>query len=265
MIKRRQFAQLAAAGIAGVLAAGASSAVAQSAGPRTFVLVHGAWHGGWCWRHVEDLLRAEGHRVFSPTLTGLGERSHLMSNAITLETHIQDIVNVFKFEDLHDVTLVGHSYGGWPVSGALEHLESRVSSVIFLDAFLPEDGQKGIDQNSPESIAAIKAAIERGEVSRKGPSAAAFGVLAENQAWVDKMTTPQPIGVSLTPVKLTGARDRIPKRSYIRAGRYAQPSFDRYLTERKAAPGWKTHVVDSGHDVMVDYPRELTKLLLQFA
>jgi pimeloyl-ACP methyl ester carboxylesterase len=81
-----------------------------------------------------------------------------MSDAITLETHVQDIVNVFKYEDLRDVTLVGHSYGGWPVSGALEHLESRVSSVIFLDAFLPEDGQKGIDQNSPESIAAIKVA-----------------------------------------------------------------------------------------------------------
>jgi pimeloyl-ACP methyl ester carboxylesterase len=188
-----------------------------------------------------------------------------MSKDITLETHIMDIVNVFKFEDLKDVVLVGHSYGGWPVSGALEHLEDRVGSVIFLDAFLPENGQKGIDQNSPESIAAIRAALDRGEVSRKGPNAAAFGVLPENQAWVDSKTTPQPIGVSLTPIRMTGARDRIAKRSYIRAGRYAQPSFDRYLAERKAAPGWKTHVVDSGHDVMVDYPRELKDLLLQFA
>ena len=262
MIQRRQFAKLAATGIAG---AWASSVNAQTSRPRTFVLIHGAWHGGWCWRRVADLLRAEGHSVFAPTLTGLGERSHLMSNAITLETHVHDIVNVFKFEDLEGVTLVGHSYGGWPVSGALEHLESRVSSVIFLDAFLPEDGQKGIDQNSPESIAAIKAAIERGEVSRKGPNAAAFAVLPENQAWVDALMTPQPIGVSLTPVKLTGARDRIAKRSYIRAGRYAQPSFDRYLAERKAAPGWMTHVVDSGHDVMVDHPRELKDLLLRFA
>ena len=262
MIQRRQFGKLAAVGVAG---AWASSALAQTTQPKTFVLIHGAWHGGWCWRRVADLLRADGHKVFAPTLTGLGERSHLMSNAITLETHVQDIVNVFKFEDLRDVTLVGHSYGGWPVSGALEHLERRVSSIIFLDAFLPEDGQKGLDQNSPESIAAIKAAIERGEVSRKGPNAAAFGVLPENQAWVDAMMTPQPIGVSLTPIKMTGARDRIAKRSYIRAGRYAQPSFDRYLAERKAAAGWKTHVVDSGHDVMVDYPRELQELLLQLA
>ena len=262
MIQRRQFAKLAATGVSG---AWASSALAQTAQPKTFVLIHGAWHGGWCWRRVADLLRAEGHKVFAPTLTGLGERSHLMSDAITLETHVQDIVNVFKYEDLRDVTLVGHSYGGWPVSGALEHLESRVSSVIFLDAFLPEDGQKGIDQNSPESIAAIKVAMERGEVSRNGPSASAFGVLSENQPWVDAMMTPQPIGVSLTPVKMTGARDRIAKRAYIRAGRYAQPSFDRYLAERKAAPGWKTHVVDSGHDVMVDYPRELKEMLLQFA
>jgi pimeloyl-ACP methyl ester carboxylesterase len=249
----------------GLSSALASSASAQTPQPKTFVLIHGAWHGGWCWRKVADLLRADGHTVFTPTLSGLGERSHLMSSAITLDTHIQDIVNVFKFEDLTNVVLVGHSYGGWPTSGALEHLEDRVSSVIFLDAFLPEDGEKGIDQNSPESIAAIKAAIDRGEVSRKGPSAAAFGVLPENRAWVDGKLTPQPIGVSLTPIKLTGARDRISRRAYIRAGRYAQPSFDRYLAERKATPGWKTHVIDSGHDAMVDYPRELKDLLMQFA
>ena len=263
MIQRRNFAKLAAMGVAGAWASSASAQTAPQ--PKTFVLVHGAWHGGWCWSRLAALLRADGHRVYAPTLTGLGERSHLMSKAITLDTHIQDIVNVFTFEDLSDVTLVGHSYGGWPTSGALEQVESRVSSVIFLDAFLPEDGQTGLAQNSPESIAAIKAAIERGEVSRKGPNAAAFGVLAENRAWVDAKMTPQPIGVSLTPIKLTGARDRISKRAYIRAGRYAQPGFDRYLAERKAAPGWKTHVIDSGHDVMVDYPRELKELLLQFA
>jgi pimeloyl-ACP methyl ester carboxylesterase len=247
------------------LAAGLSSpAAAQKLKPRTFVLVHGAWHGGWCWRRLADLLRADGHRVFTPTLTGLGERAHLMSSSITLDTHVMDIVNVFQFEDLHEVTLVPHSYGGWPASGAIEQLEDRISSVVFLDAFLPENGQKGIDQNSPASIAAIKAALDRGEVSRKGPSAEAFGVRPENRAWVDGKLTPQPIGVSMTAISLSGARDRIAKKAYIRAGLYKQEMFDRYLADRSKA-GWATQVIQSGHDVMIDHPAELLEALTQLA
>ena len=101
---------------------------------KTFVLVHGAWHGGWCWRRVADRLEKQGHKVFTPTLTGLGERSHLMSPGIDLDTHINDVVNVIKWEDLKGVCLVAHSYGGWPVSGALEKILDRVSSTVFLDA-----------------------------------------------------------------------------------------------------------------------------------
>src|SRR4051794_3369473 len=137
-----------------VLAAGATLSAAAAAGvgsaqaqaePRTFVLVHGAWHGGWCWRRVADRLEKQGHKVFTPTLTGLGERSHLMSPSIDLDTHINDVVNVVKWEDLKGICLVAHSYGGWPVSGALEKILDRVSSIVFLDAFVPEDGQKGFD------------------------------------------------------------------------------------------------------------------------
>src|SRR5215472_1115316 len=138
----------------GVLAAGATVAAAAAAGARhahaqsarkIFVLVHGAWHGGWCWRRVADLLEKQGHKVFAPTLTGLGERSHLMSKDIVLDTHIADIVNVIRWEDLSGICLVAHSYGGFPVSGALEQAGDRVSSVVFLDAFMPEDGQKSLD------------------------------------------------------------------------------------------------------------------------
>src|SRR5688572_32753445 len=108
---------------------------------RTFVLIHGGWHGGWCWRRVSDLLRRSGHAVFTPTLTGLGERSHLLTDRVGLETHIRDVVNVLEWEDLTDVVLVGHSYGGCVISGAAEHCEKRVSSLVFLDAFVPENGQ----------------------------------------------------------------------------------------------------------------------------
>src|ERR1700744_6452659 len=102
---------------------------------KTFVLVHGAWHGGWCWRRVADLLEQRGHKVFTPTLTGLGERSHLMRSDINLDTHIADVVNVFKGEDINDAVLVGHSYGGYPISGAIEHVSDRIASVVYLDAF----------------------------------------------------------------------------------------------------------------------------------
>src|ERR1700687_4874334 len=122
----------------------ATNAQAQ-ANTKTFVLVHGAWHGGWCWRRVADLLERRGHKVFAPTLTGLGERSHLMSASINLDTHIADVVNVIKWEDLKGVCLVAHSYGGWPVSGAIEQTLDRIGSVVYLDAFMPEDGQKGFD------------------------------------------------------------------------------------------------------------------------
>src|SRR5207253_639205 len=106
---------------------------------------HGAWHGGWCWRRVRDLLQDKGHRVFTPTLTGLGERSHLMSKDIDLDLHVADIVNIIRWEDLTDFCLVAHSYGGFPVSGALEQVLDRVSSVVYLDAFVPDDGTRGLD------------------------------------------------------------------------------------------------------------------------
>jgi len=127
---------------------------------QTFVLVHGAWHGGWCWRLVSDILEAEGHKVYSPTLTGLGERSHLLNASITLDTHIQDIVNVFWWEDIDNAVLCGHSYGGWVISGAIEQIANKVSSIVFLDAHVPMAGQRGIDRShSREQIAAAR---ERG-------------------------------------------------------------------------------------------------------
>ena len=115
----------------------------------TFLLVHGAWHGGWCWRRVSDLLEQQGHKVFTPTMTGLGERAHLLDGKINLSTHITDIVNVIKWEDLKDICLVVHSYGGFPGSAAIEQIGDRVSSIVWLDAFKPENGQRLIDTIPP--------------------------------------------------------------------------------------------------------------------
>ena len=108
-------------------------------------LVHGAGHGGWCWQRVADRLTAKGHRVFAPTLTGLGERSHLLNDKIDLTTHISDIVNEIKWKDLDQIVLVGHSYGGMVITGVAEQLVSRIASIVYLDAFLPGDGQSVTD------------------------------------------------------------------------------------------------------------------------
>jgi len=233
---------------------------------RTFVLVHGAWHGGWCWRRVADLLEQRGHRVFTPTLTGLGECSHLMSADINLDTHIADVVNVLKWEDLKDVVLVAHSYGGWPVSGAIEQTLDRIASVVYLDAFVPEDGQKSLDTASDFSRKAFLDAIAKGEVSRAAPPATTFHVISErDQAWVDGKTTPQPIGVSLQPIKLTAAREQVQKKTYIRAPKYPQPFFDSYYQAKRNDPSWLTYEVSCGHDVMVDMPERLMEILLEVA
>jgi pimeloyl-ACP methyl ester carboxylesterase len=115
---------------------------------QTFLLVHGAWHGGWCWRRVADLLQAKGHKVFAPTMTGLGERSHLMRAGIDLSTHVTDIVNVMKWEGLSGVVLCGHSYGGMVVSGVAEQMADKIASIVFLDAFVPENGDAMADLTS---------------------------------------------------------------------------------------------------------------------
>ena len=255
----------AGAGLVAVAASGeiVGAARAQSA-PKTFVLVHGAWHGGWCWRRVADLLEKKGHKVFTPTLTGVGDRSHLLSKDIVLDTHIADIVNLVKWEDLEDVCLVVHSYGGWPGSGALEQIGDRVASIVWLDAFKPENGQRGVDFASEFSRKGLEEAVARGEPGRPAPKAEAFHVNEKDRAWVDSKTTPQPNGVALQPIKLTGAREKVAKKTYIRAAAYPQPAFDKALAECKADKAWKTfETTDSGHDVMVDAPGWLVDILLR--
>src|SRR5712671_3597852 len=128
---------LAVMGSASAAAAGMTATGQAQGAPRTFVLVHGSWHGGWCWSRVARILRKHGHDVYAPTLTGLGERSHLMSGLITLDTHVTDVVNVIKWENLENITLVGHSYAGFVISGVAERALPAISSIVFLDAFLP--------------------------------------------------------------------------------------------------------------------------------
>jgi len=138
---RRTVVGAMAAGTMAALGSPVGSAQAQTTA-RTFVLVHGAWHGGWCWRRVSDQLEKRGHKVFAPTMTGLGERSHLLDPKVNLATHVTDIVNVIKWESLSNIVLVGHSYGGVIISGVAEQVPEAIGSIVYLDAFVPENGQE---------------------------------------------------------------------------------------------------------------------------
>jgi pimeloyl-ACP methyl ester carboxylesterase len=230
----------------------------------TFVLVHGAWHGAWCWRRVARLLARNGHEVFTPTLTGLAERSHLLTPAIDLDTHILDVVNVMKWQELNDVVLVGHSYGGMVISGVAETMEKTISSFVMLDAFLPENGQAVIDLQPPPVQDALRAAQRDGATTLPPRSAAIFKVNDNDRAWVDAQCTPQPIKSFLQKVTLTGARERVAKKTYIRAAGYPSQYFDAGLATARAR-GWCIREVPCGHDVMLDMPERLTEILQEAA
>jgi pimeloyl-ACP methyl ester carboxylesterase len=232
---------------------------------KTFVLVHGAWHGGWCWRRVADILERGGHKVFAPTLTGLGERSHLMGEGIDVSTHVTDVVNVLKWERLEGVVLCGHSYGGLVVSGVAERAPGAIGSIVFLDAFLPDDGDSMFELTSDAVREQLKGAQARGEFGVPPRPAAAFMVNDNDRAWVDELCVPQPIGSMTEAMKLSGARDRIARKAYIRAAAYPNPGFDKAYARVKADRSWRSYEVPCGHDVMVDMPERLAEILLEVA
>jgi pimeloyl-ACP methyl ester carboxylesterase len=227
----------------------------------TFVLVHGAWHGAWCWRRVARLLTRNGHEVFAPTLTGLAELSHLLTPDITVDTHILDVVNEMKWQQLSDVVLVGHSYGGMVISGVAETMEEAISSFVLLDAFFPENGQAVIDLQPSAMRDGLLAARRGGAATVPPRSAALFNVNEKDRAWVDAQCTPQPIQCFFQKLALTGARERIAHKTYIRATGYPSQTFDLGMGSARVR-GWRIHEVPCGHDVMLDMPERLTEILM---
>src|SRR5450631_1591587 len=162
----------------------------------TYVLVHGAWHGGWCWQRVAPRLRAAGHDVYTPTLTGLGERVHLARPEIDLTTHVTDVVNLIQYEDLTDIVLVGHSSGGMVITGVVDQLPGRIAHLVYLDAFVPQPGQSLFDMVGPELEGSVKALADKeGDGWRVPPIVPLFGL--EDQAdldWGLRKFSPQPLG-----------------------------------------------------------------------
>jgi pimeloyl-ACP methyl ester carboxylesterase len=252
-----------ASGAAAVAVAALSGKAAAKPRHFTFVLVHGAWHGGWCWRHVADPLRAKGHWVFTPTLTGQGERLHLASPAVVHETHVQDILGVIEAEELTNIILVGHSYGGIVISAVGDRLQGRVKKLVYLDALLPVAGKPVFDF-PPEVLARYKAGLIDGFKSPPFPTEQ-FGVPKDHPlfAWVDRRITTMCSGVFETPVVLSPAWEQVP-RCYIEA---KQNTLEATLAgaQRAKAEGWEMHSIDTGHNVMVTAPEALVQRLLKIA
>jgi pimeloyl-ACP methyl ester carboxylesterase len=230
----------------------------------TFVLVHGAWHGGWCWKYVTPLLRAAGHAVFTPTLTGVGERLHLARPDTGLETHIQDILGLISFEELQEVILVGHSLGGPVITGVADRVPERIAHLIYLDASIPRDGQADVDCYPPEFGARSWAEAILAEGKHVIPpftEEPPFGITDDADAhWVNSKLTPHPIKAFLDPLRLTNPEAHVNARTFILCTQ-SDPAGTSVARVR-AEPGWHLDELDSGHDAMVIAPQELAQLVL---
>jgi pimeloyl-ACP methyl ester carboxylesterase len=210
--------------------------------------------GGWCWRRVSDRLTANGRYVVAPTLSGVGERSHLASDAISLSTHIDDIVNEIKWKDLDHIVLVGHSYGGMVITGVAERIRERIDAIVYVDGFIPSDGQSMAELRGPN-------AAPFPTPMAPAPPVAFFKVNAKDADWVSSKLTPHPTKSLTEKLKVTGAYQAIAQKVYVRMPAFPHPAFDAAYARCRADRSWKTFEMTGGHDIMIDQPAELTRIL----
>jgi pimeloyl-ACP methyl ester carboxylesterase len=201
--------------------------------------------------------------VFTPTLTGQGERAHLLAGTVNLSLHIADILNVLHYEDVRDVVLAGHSYGGMVITGVADRAPKRISALAYLDAFLPEDGQSLFDINVPANTQRfIASAGALGGLAVPAPPAAFFNVNAQDASRVDALATPFPLGAFTEKLKLTGAHKNIIKRAYVHGTVLPRESpFKPFYDRVKNDPAWQSHALACGHHVMLDEPDRVTEIL----
>lgn len=235
----------------------------------TFVLVHGLMYGGWCWQRLVPLLEDAGHTVHAPTLTGLGERVHLAHPEVDLDTHIADVVGVITGEDLHDVILVGHSYGAFLVTGVADRLPQRIAHLVLLDGVMARDGEALLDHfTEAERAAQYRMAEEAGDGWRLPPPTdpAKFGIFEEaDVAWVRSRLTPQPLRTMTQAMRLTRAPFHGPKTLIVCQSAPAAAWRDRMIARVEREGGWGYHELPTGHNAMITMPRPLAELLSAIA
>jgi pimeloyl-ACP methyl ester carboxylesterase len=235
-----------------------------------FVLVHGAWHGAWCWSRVLPRLRAAGHDAHAVTLTGVGDRAHLLSRDIRIATHVADVVGLIECEELTDVVLVGHSYGGMVITGVADRMEAEhpgvLRHVVYVDGSAPRSGESWSSPHKPEVVAARIAAAEAGGgLAIPQPDASVFGLDGADRDWVNRRMTPQPFGLYRDPLVFDEARlARLP-RTFVDCNQPAFPNIDAMRRRVRSEPGWNVVEIATGHDVMVSEPARLAEVLLACA
>ncbi len=227
----------------------------------TFVVAHGAWSAGWAWKKMRPLLRSRGHELVTPTYTGLGERAHLARPEVDLETHIADIVAVLEFEDLKNVILLGHSYGGMVATGVADRARERIATLVYVDAFAPKDGDS-VFSLTPARRAAMTAAAADGW--KMPPSEMPADTPEADRAWAVPRRTPQPIKTFDQPLRLKHGELTLP-RHYIYCQRCRPDDGFRRFLDRARQEGWGTHEIDASHNPHITAPEALAKLLNEIA
>jgi pimeloyl-ACP methyl ester carboxylesterase len=231
---------------------------------KTVVLAHGAWSAGWVWKKMRPLLADQGIDLWTPTYTGLGERSHLAHEGIDLDTHITDVVNHLLWEDLHDVTVLAHSYGGMVGTGVVDRALDRVSSIIYLDAFVPSDGQSLFDLVGPDGEAEFRRrATEEGDGWKVTPNPPPPDTELADIEWVTPRRGPHPLGTFTQRLELTADTSQV-GRSYIYCQRNGPGDVFRQFADRACASDeWQYREIDSSHNPHITCPREFCALLVE--
>ena len=228
----------------------------------TFVLVHGAWHGGWCWAPTEQRLQSLGHTVFSPTLTGQGDRSHLLGPDITPDTHVTDVVNFIRWRGLNDVILVGHSYGGMVITGVAGHIPEALHAMVYLDAFVPEESGVSLFAKAyPKRMEAFQKDIAAGALAVKADNFDVWTDVPETRALLVKKCTDQPVKTLQGGVTLTGREAEVAYKHFIICTRNAPSGFWPHYEKVRGRAGWSRDSIDSKHTAMVDAADALTQKL----
>ncbi len=233
-----------------------------------FVLVHGAYHGGWCWRDVALQLRRAGHDVVTPTLTGLGERRHLLAAAVSMETFVLDILHVLEFEGLRDAVLVGHSFGGRVIGGVADRMPERIRRLVFLDAGLAPEGESRLDGMSAAARADRLAAAERhdGGMSIPPPPASALGITDRAQAaWLEAHMTPQPLAPDKCRLELAHPLGNGLPATYVRCTAPALAITEASAAYARGCADWVYREFPGCHNAMTSHPQEIAALLIEEA
>ena len=231
-----------------------------------YVLVHGAFHGGWCWSRVAAQLRAAGHEVFTPTQTGLGERHHLASKNVTVDTFIADIANVLEAEELTDVVLVGHSFAGVTISGVADRMPERIRHLVYLDSRILENDQSFFDADARCASWLQAAEASSGGVSVPVPPVGWFNIPdAADEAWVERRLTPHPAGTYTSKLRLANPEigNGLP-RTYVACVDPVYPPMLVCHQWARGRAGWNWAETPGGHDAMITQPEPLSRLLLTF-